>query len=280
MPVSGLPYSLVQQRSLIDSNNELSYALRDLIGSYTEYRRATARFYGLSPDTQDETYLESESLTPRQVLHCLQMLLDDPDRYPGVLDCLFQAEPGGIFPPGRKTIPHRSKIRVFGQSKTDQLLRHCIHRRAFPAGGVYRKPLSRGAVSLRLLHAHVRLHPNPHGTAAGKGSCRPGPGGGPPRRGVRRCCGRRRTWRCAGPPVLPGGPACAGGRPAAAWGRLVFCFVDPAAARRFPFPAGGFSNRGPFCVGPEEKTLSSGLCFWKNSRSSLAIHGLNGKIAG
>ena len=94
MPVLRRPLSYAQSNSLIYSNNQYSTALIDLIGTYSDYRRAVAPFYGLTAEEAEaREYRTSNDLTPAMVLRCLKTLAEDEERYPGVIDCMLEAEP-------------------------------------------------------------------------------------------------------------------------------------------------------------------------------------------
>ena len=94
MPVLRRPLSQAQSASLIHSNNQYSTAMMDLIGTYRAYRTAVAPFYGLTEEEAGaREYRSTNDLTPAMVLHCLKMLEEDGDRYPGVIDCMLEAEP-------------------------------------------------------------------------------------------------------------------------------------------------------------------------------------------
>ena len=85
-------------QSLIYSNNKTAGALISGIGSYRQFRAAVAPLYGLNEEEASaRDYLGSENITAQQMLHCLEMLYAEPERYPRVIDYLKEAEPDSYF---------------------------------------------------------------------------------------------------------------------------------------------------------------------------------------
>ncbi len=94
---NGVAYKLVQEYSLRYSNNEYTNALIDAIGDYTAYRRAILPYIGLTEEDIEFAYLTVNEFTAQEIMHCLKLLYEDPDRYPGVMDNLLLATPGEYF---------------------------------------------------------------------------------------------------------------------------------------------------------------------------------------
>ena len=101
-PVYGISLDDLMRASLVHSDNEKSGSLINGLGSYGEYRAATAAYYGLEEASvwSDRRYLLGNFTTARQMMHCLEILSGEPHRFPRVIDYMLEAEPEGYF---RKT---------------------------------------------------------------------------------------------------------------------------------------------------------------------------------
>lgn len=97
--IGGLTYKQLQEGSIIHSDNEYARVLWMYIGhgNYRSYRRYIAPLMGEDADTVDPQYYVNNFFTPRQMIHCLTELYDNQERYPGVIDCMKQAEPSEYF---------------------------------------------------------------------------------------------------------------------------------------------------------------------------------------
>lgn len=97
-PVGNNTLEYVQRRSLVNSNNPLSERLVEKIGSFSDFRRIAGRFYGMTEEEIEEPdYLKKRTNCVSRLLCCLEMLYDEPERYPGVLECMMEAQPTEFF---------------------------------------------------------------------------------------------------------------------------------------------------------------------------------------
>lgn len=94
----GLSYEDLQKGTIVYSNNDYAKILWDQFGytdgntPYRNYRRAIAPLMGEDPDNVDDKFYENNYATARQQMTCLKTLYAEPDRYPGVIDCMLKAE--------------------------------------------------------------------------------------------------------------------------------------------------------------------------------------------
>ena len=95
----GLTYRKLQEGSIIHSDNDYARILWQHVGNgnYRTYRRAIAPLMGEDADTVDPKYYENNFFTPRQMIHCLNELYTNAERYPGVIECMKLAEPKNYF---------------------------------------------------------------------------------------------------------------------------------------------------------------------------------------
>ena len=95
----GLSYKKLQEGSIIHSDNDYAKTLWLHVGNgnYRTYRRVIAPLMGEDADTVDPKFYENNFFTARQVIHCLNELYTNAERYPGVIECMKQAEPKNYF---------------------------------------------------------------------------------------------------------------------------------------------------------------------------------------
>ena len=102
-PFRGVDLKRVQEWTILNSDNDFAAAMFEKIGTYRQYREAVAHFYGEDPATVDKKYYENNFSTAEQIIHCLTMLYNEPERYPNVLELMKQAEPERWFNTGDTT---------------------------------------------------------------------------------------------------------------------------------------------------------------------------------
>ena len=97
--IGGLSYRQLQEGSIIHSDNDFARVLWMYVGSgvYRSYRRVIAPLMGEDADTVDPQFYVNNYFTPRQMIHCLNELYTNAERYPGVIECMKQAEPTEYF---------------------------------------------------------------------------------------------------------------------------------------------------------------------------------------
>lgn len=93
----GYTYEVIQQYSIVYSNNELSEMLEHQIGTYREYKLAIAAILGVDPENVDGEYFSGNCFTPRQMIHALKLLWEEPERFPRILDYMKIASPDSYF---------------------------------------------------------------------------------------------------------------------------------------------------------------------------------------
>ncbi len=95
--VAGAKYEFLQYITIVHSNNEYATYLWKELGEYGTFRDAIAGYMGVDPATVEPKYYRNRLFTARQVVHCLKTLYSDPERFPGVIDCMLLAEPENYF---------------------------------------------------------------------------------------------------------------------------------------------------------------------------------------
>lgn len=97
--IAGASYEVMQRASLVMSDNVTGEILQTQIGTYAEYRAAIGKYLGVNEGdlAPEDEYYRCNVFTAEQMIHCLKMLYAEPERYPGVLDCMKQAYQTNYF---------------------------------------------------------------------------------------------------------------------------------------------------------------------------------------
>ena len=95
--VAGARYEYLQYMTIVWSNNEDATYLWQELGEYGTFRDAIADYMGVDPETVEAKYYRNRYFTARQVISCLKTLYTEPERFPGVIDCMLLAEPEKYF---------------------------------------------------------------------------------------------------------------------------------------------------------------------------------------
>lgn len=91
--IEGIPYSYIEEHSIVHSSNEMAEAAQRAFKDYADYRAALCPLLGEDAETMDYNFFHRNVFTARQIIHCLKMLYADPERYPRVLDYMLIANP-------------------------------------------------------------------------------------------------------------------------------------------------------------------------------------------
>ena len=97
---SGYRYEDALEQTIVWSNNDIAVNMVRFTlgnGSWQEGRRFLAPYCGLDPETVDYKFLENNYSTPRQMIACLRMLYENPDRFPRLIEAMQRAEPTEYF---------------------------------------------------------------------------------------------------------------------------------------------------------------------------------------
>ena len=98
--VYGIPLDLFHEQSLEHSNNELSQAMLDWIGSYREFKDIAFGYTGLDDSLRDAEYYACGGFSARMMVGMLQTLWDDPDTFGEAIEHLKKAHPGEYLESG------------------------------------------------------------------------------------------------------------------------------------------------------------------------------------
>lgn len=104
----GMTYREMQSASLTYSSNPPSVTLLMDSGDWSGMRLKCAEYLGEDP--ADQQYLaRTNRFSAREMVHCMDLLQRESDRFPGVLDCLLPSAPGLFLKYGDPDIPIAQK---------------------------------------------------------------------------------------------------------------------------------------------------------------------------
>ena len=95
--IGGVKYSEILEGTIVHSSNSKSELLISELGGYNDYRRAICQYMGENPDTVDAKYYENNFFTAEQMIFCLRTLYENQESFPGLVDCMLDAEPDRFF---------------------------------------------------------------------------------------------------------------------------------------------------------------------------------------
>ncbi len=97
--IRGNRYGLLQELSLINSDNPAQTTMvTDLGGgNYVEFRKQLLPYIGETEETVDPQVLERNFFKPTHLMSALKLLYGNPERFPGIEECLLKASPFDYF---------------------------------------------------------------------------------------------------------------------------------------------------------------------------------------
>ena len=93
----GAPYSYYRESTLIYSQNDTAEVLWNYLGGYMPYKQISSKYLTDDPDSLPWTYYENNYFTAKQFIYCLKLLCGEPERFPGIIDCMLEAAPDTHF---------------------------------------------------------------------------------------------------------------------------------------------------------------------------------------
>lgn len=116
--IFGAPYSWYQYRSIVQSDNERSVALFNYLGGYAEFKKLQIPYLGNDPEAElGWKYQTDNFYTSRQFIHMLKLLYENPERFPGVIENMLDAEPFSYFHQYERRYPIAQKYGFVQQTE-------------------------------------------------------------------------------------------------------------------------------------------------------------------
>ena len=92
--IYGSPYRWYQYKTIVESDNDRSVDLMNVLGGYRAFKQAQIPYLGNDPEADLGWNYQIENFyNPRQFIHMLRSLLSEPERFPGILENMLQATP-------------------------------------------------------------------------------------------------------------------------------------------------------------------------------------------
>ena len=89
--------SHIENRALTYSDNAVSERMIGYFGTFREYRLMQARIAGYTEDQLPAEYFSENVFSADFMMGVLKELYNNQEKYPNVMDCLFEANPGEYF---------------------------------------------------------------------------------------------------------------------------------------------------------------------------------------
>ena len=116
--IFGMPYRWYQYRTIVHSDNERSVNLMDYMGGYSEFKRLQIPYLGNDPSEDlGWNYQIENYYNAREFIHLLRMLYDEPERFPGIVENMLEAEPYSYFHQYERRYPIAQKYGFVGQEE-------------------------------------------------------------------------------------------------------------------------------------------------------------------
>lgn len=91
-------YEEKRDNVLIDSSNTDAEFLYDMLGGYTKFRELTADYMGVDAEEEISNINGYENwYTAREFIHCLRLLYNEQERFPGIIETMQKAMPDRFF---------------------------------------------------------------------------------------------------------------------------------------------------------------------------------------
>lgn len=117
--IGAMPYNWYQYRTIVESDNDRSVVLMEKLGGYHGFKELQIPYLGNDP-VQDLGYDYSidNFYNPREFIHLLRLLYEDPVRFPGVVEHMLIAEPYRYFRQYDHRYPVAQKYGFVSQDNT------------------------------------------------------------------------------------------------------------------------------------------------------------------
>ena len=116
--IYGIPYSWYQYRTIVQSDNERSVSLFNYLGGYSSFKTLQIPYLGNDPSEDlGWNYQVDNYYNPREFIYMLKMLYEDPERFPGVLENMLDAEPYSYFHQYERRYPIAQKYGFVQQTE-------------------------------------------------------------------------------------------------------------------------------------------------------------------
>lgn len=118
--IAGAPYSYQQYMSIVHSDNARWMDLINFLGGYSKFKELQIPYLGNDPTVDlGWNYQIDNYYNSRQFIHMLRTLYDEPERFPGILECMLEATPFSDFKQYEHRYPIAQKYGFVAQNESD-----------------------------------------------------------------------------------------------------------------------------------------------------------------
>ena len=118
--IAGAPYSYHQYQTIVNSDNARWMDLINYLGGYSKFKELQIPYLGNDPvEELGWNYQVDNYYNSKQFIHMLRTLYDDPERFPGIIECMLEATPFSDFKQYEKRNPIAQKYGFVEQSEAD-----------------------------------------------------------------------------------------------------------------------------------------------------------------
>ena len=119
--IYGAPYRWYQYRTIVESDNDRSVDLMNVLGGYRAFKQAQIPYLGNDPEADLGWNYQIENFyNARQFIHMLRSLLAEPERFPGILENMLQATPYSYLHQYERRYPIAQKYGFVEQSEPNR----------------------------------------------------------------------------------------------------------------------------------------------------------------
>ena len=118
--IAGAPYSYQEYMTIVHSDNNRWMDLINYLGGYAKFKELQIPYLGNDP-TEDLgwNYQVDNYYNSQQFIHMLRTLYDDPERFPGIIECMLEATPFSYFRQYEHRVPIAQKYGFVEQTESD-----------------------------------------------------------------------------------------------------------------------------------------------------------------
>jgi len=118
--IYGAPYSYYEYETIVNSSNSAWMTLISYLGGYEKFKKLQIPYLGNNPEEDlGWNYYVDNYYNAQQFIHMLRMLYDDPERFPGIIECMLEATPFAHFREYEHRYPIAQKYGFVSQTEGD-----------------------------------------------------------------------------------------------------------------------------------------------------------------
>ena len=107
--INGYTYSYLQYRSIVHSDNDAFMTLLSGIGGYSGFKEKQIQYLGDDPRELCTMYAVDNYYSAKELVNCLKLVYNEPERFAGILENMLEAEPYSYFKQYERRYPIAQK---------------------------------------------------------------------------------------------------------------------------------------------------------------------------